>query len=702
MPDFVAYGGDWNPDQWPEETVREDIELMQEAGVNLVSLAIFSWAKLEPSPGQYDFGWLRQIMDQCAEAGIFVDLATGTASPPVWMARQDPNSLPVNSSGVRMEFGSRQQYCPSSPTYRKHARALASALAREFQDHPALAMWHVNNEYACHTFTCHCSACTTQFQEWLRARYRDIDALNRAWNTYFWAQIYSDFSQIHTPKDAPTLRNPAQMLDYWRFSDEQLLSLYRAEADAVREYTAHLPVTTNFMGDFLPLNYREWARYVDVVSDDCYPEPSRADSAHEVAFRADLMRSFKQGQPFILMEQTTGMVQWRAQNAMKRPGQFRLWSLACVAHGADGILQFQWRQSPGGAEMFHSAMVDHSKRLSRRWPEVVQLGADLQNLREVLGSRVETEVAVVADWDSARALHLSEGPTQFPAVFDGPRQWHRTLWEANIPCDLIGVEDDLDRYRVIIVSQMVIDYPDFASRLTAAVKAGAQVVVTAPTAVMDPTMRAVLDGYLGSLSPLLGVRVTDLNLLAPQEAESGVEGRGRPHPVTDRISSAVGVPGASDTRAVEVENLALRRALEGLCDPTPAIHTGLWGELLKIDSDEVEVAATFADGDLAGEPAITRHQVGQGQAWYVATDLDSVGRAALLRVLAASGRVSMRANDLPAGVEYVRRGELDFYLNHGDKAVELAGITGVDRLTGQALTGHVVLGPRSAVVVADK
>ena len=701
LPEYIAYGGDWNPDQWPAETVDEDIAMMKEAGVNLVSLAIFSWAKLEPQPGEYDFAWLREIMDKCADAGIYVDLATGTASPPVWMARQDPESLPVTSSGVRLEFGSRQQYCPSSSTYRQHARNLAAALAKEFKDHPALAMWHVNNEYGCHIFTCYCDHCATQFQNWLEHKYGTIEALNDAWNTHFWSQCYQDFKQIAPPKDAPTFNNPSQVVDFWRFSDAQIMSLYCAEADALREHTPTVPVTTNFMGDFMPLNYREWAKHVDIVSDDSYPEPALPGSAHEVAFGADLMRSLKGGQPFILMEQTTGMVQWRRQNATKRPGQFRLWSLSRLAHGADGILQFQWRQSPGGAETFHSAMVNHAGRDSRYWPEVVQLGEDLKRLEPVLGGRIETQVAVVADWDSMRMLNLSVGPTEFPRSFAGARQWHRTLWEANVPCDLIGVEDDLARYRIIIVPQVAIDYPEFAARLESAARAGAQVVVTAPTGILDANGRAILGGYLGALGDVLGLRVTDFNLLAPDAPiiDCPVEHEDA-NPITDRITRAVGVPAAQRSRLVQAESEALQRALQNLASPVPAMRTGVWGEYLKVDAQaDVEVAGVFGDGDLAGEPAITRRQLGGGAAWYVATDLDRIGRRAMLETLAAYARVSLQQSKLNEGVEYVKRGEVEFYLNHGDKAVELAGITGLDLLSGSALTGHVALPPRSAIAV---
>lgn len=708
----LTYGGDWNPDQWPKETVAEDIELMKEAGVNLVSLGIFSWVKLEPKPGEYNFGWLREIMDQCHEAGIYVDLATPTAAPPVWMVRSHPEMLPVNKDGVRLGFGSRQHFCPSSREYRKRSRAIAAALANEFKDHRALVMWHVNNEYACHNPRCYCDVCEGDFQEWLREKYGDIETLNHAWNTHFWSQEYSDFSEIFPPRTMPTLPNSAQELDYWRFSDSQTLKLFQAEAAELRAVTPNVPVTTNFMGEFMYLDYRKWAPHIDMISDDSYPDPALPGAGHQVAFEADIMRGLKGGQPFLLMEQVTSAVQWRPQNTPKRPGQFELWSLSRVAHGADGIMQFQWRQSPGGAEMFHGGMVNHAGKKSRWWNEVVKLGESLSKLSPVVGGRVEAQAAIVMDWDSARARHLTAGPNDSPQDFPGVRAWHRTLWEKNIALDLIGVEDDLSGYKIIIVPELFIDYPEFSARLQDAVENGAHVVVASPSGVVTSTLRAILGGYLGSLSDLLGVAVTDHALHAPDAHSWARPDYNQVDPRVDRITRAVDTPGAVDYHDLEVRSPALLRALDQIGTPRPQPRGGVWGEYVMATkeadqftdpmwlNDEVEVIAQFApESDLGGWPAITKRKVGKGTAWYVATNLDSVGRDALIRLLAAHARVDVTGADLPDGIERVKRGDVTFYLNHSDRAVQLAGVTGVDLLSQAEATGHAVIAPRSAMAI---
>ena len=707
-----AYGGDYNPEQWDEATFAEDLELMAEAGVNLVSLGIFSWARLEPREGSYELDWLVEIVGRLHDAGIAVDLATATASPPAWMATDHPESLPMSADGVRLGLGSRQQYCPSSTVYRERSAALAEVLAERLGDHPGVVMWHIGNEYGCHTAECFCPACAQAFRAWLAGRYGDVERLNAAWGTDFWSQRYTSLEQVCPPAAMPTFHNPAQLLDWRRFSDHQLRSLMEAEARILRAHSS-LPVTTNFMGDFPATDYWRWAEALDIISDDSYPNPADAAAAHEVAWAGDLMRGLADGRPWILMEQAPGAVQWRRRNSPKRPGQFLLWSLARVAHGADGVLQFQWRQSRQGAETFHSGMVPHAGRAGRTWDEVVATGRALKRLGPVLGEPVRAEAAVVLDWDSQWALSSTIGPVEPGERFEAARAWHRSLWEAGIATDIVPVRADLAGYRLIVVPEVFIDYPELARNLEGAAAAGAQVVVAGPTGVVDTDAGAVLGGYLGSLRPLLGVRVTD------HAALSGPVGQDDPRgALVNRVSRAVGTPAAEIWTGLEAVGEPLRRVLNQMGTPAPDLRAGGWAEEVRIDEvpggveagqgqEPVEVVAVF-DGrgggaDLAGRPAITRRPVrGPGAAWYVAADLDAVGRAALLRLVCAHARIRPVVADLPDGVEAQRRGEILFLLNHGDRAAEVAGIVGTDLISGEACTGHVVLAPRSALVVRSR
>lgn len=729
-PTSPSYGGDWNPEQWDDEVVDRDIELMGEAGVNLVSLGVFSWARMEPAEGVYDLDWLATLIDRLHAAGIDVDLATGTASPPAWMATDHPESLPVDANGTRLGFGSRQQYCPSSRVFRERSSALAGELSRRFGNHPGVVLWHVGNEYACHVHECFCEVCAGDFRTWLQERYADIEGLNAAWGTDFWSQRYGTFEQVTPPAAMPTFHNPAQVLDWRRFCDHQIRSCMTNEIEAIREHSEQ-PVTTNFMGAFPWLDYRRWAGELDVVSDDSYPDPADPAAAHEVAWQGDVMRGLANGAPWLLMEQAPNAVQWRPRNSPKRPGQYLLWSLARLAHGADALLQFQWRQSRQGAETFHSGMVPHAGVASRTWSDVVQVGDVLSRLHAVVGTRSNARVAVVIDWESEWARAAAIGPADLGVPFAQARAWHRTFWEAGIAVDVVGADSDLEGYSLVVVPGLFMDNPQLAPELGRVCENGAQVLVTGPSGVVGANMEAILGGYLGAFRELLGVRVVDHATLTgpvgtPYDPRSDL---------VDRLSRAVGVPGASTWSGLSAQSPSLVRSLERIATPAPDLRAGMWAEVVapleeisatgdpgELPLGGVEVVATFdgrgGSSDLAGLPAITHRLVAAapeevtgaeeperpgtaGGAWYVACDLDATSRAALAQVLTAHARVRPVVDALPDGVEAQRRGDVLFLLNHGDRAAEVSGVVGTDLVSGAQCTGHVVLAPRSGMVVAE-
>ena len=714
----IAYGGDWNPEQWDRETNLRDIERMVEAGVNLISLGIFSWASLEPEEGHYDLEWLADLIDQLHSAGIGVDLANGTASPPVWMAQRYPQTLPVDSRGVRLGFGSRQQYNPSSELFCRKACELTEAMARRFGDHPGVVMWHISNEYACHTAESFDDESAAAFRRWLVEKYGDLQAINRAWGTAFWSQTYRDIQEIQPPRAMPTFYNPGQMLDWRRFSDYALRSQMEREREVIRRYSDR-PITTNFMGTFPLLDYRKWAPLCDIIADDSYPDPADPQAAHDIAWQGDVMRGLSGGAPWLLMEQSPGAVQWRPQNSPKRPGQFLLWTIARLAHGADGILQFQWRQSAKGSETFHAGMVPHSGEDSPIWTDVVSTGQALKSLAPITGTRMSARAAVVIDWESEWARHYaigpisSENPTDSWGNFAPAKSWHQSLWEAGIATDVVGVDNDFTSYDLIIVPAVFIDYPNMAHSLRIAAERGAQVVITAPSAVVDSQCGAILGGYLGSLASLAGVKVVEHSTLTGPSQGRTYDAR---ESSAYRISGAVETPAALNWCGIDTDNEALKRTIELVGDAAKDLRSGRWAEKIVPAGEHewrglgegnssagVECVAYF-DGrgggvDLAGACALSRNRVGQGSVWYAAADFDALSRSVLVRMWASYARLLPVFPDLPRGVEAQEREGFLFLLNHSDRAVELSGIVGKDLLSGSECTGHVVLAPRSALVV---
>jgi beta-galactosidase len=651
----VLYGGDYNPEQWPHEVWEEDMRLMREAGVNIVTVGVFSWSLLEPRPREYEFDWLDRLLDLLHRNGIHADLATATASPPPWLAKLDPESLPVTREGVRLWPGSRQQYCPSSSTYLEAARALVEQLARRYGKHPAVALWHVNNEYGCHVPACYCDRCAAQFRRWLKARYGSLEVLNEAWGTVFWSQKYGDWDEIQPPRAAPAFLNPSQELDWQRFCSDALLELFLMEREILKRDAPGIPITTNFMSFFKHADYWKWARHVDFVADDEYPDPAEPSAAADLAAAADLMRSLGQRAGWVLMEQAVGAVNWLPRNVPKHPGQMRLGSYQAVARGAEGILFFQWRASRFGAEQFVSAMVPHAGTTTRAWREVAQLGKELAQLDAVLGTQVESEVALLFDWESWWALEVPGKPSRDLLLPDQIKRWYRALWQQNIAVDFAHPEADLARYRLVVAPNLYLLTDKAAENLERFVAGGGTAALTFFSGIVDSRSHVRLGGYPAPLRKLLGIVVQEFWPHPDDE----------PHPIM----------------------LDERRYM---CE-----HWSDWIEL-----EGAEVVATFADGWLEGRPAVTRND----GAWYVGTQLDPAATAEVVTRLAKQARVAQTVPASP-GVEAVRRSvngrSFLFLLNHGaqEATVELDGKYR-DLLTGMEQSGTLALEP-FAVAVLD-
>ena len=511
----IWYGGDYNPDQWPEEVWDDDVRLMKKAGVNLVSVGIFSWAKIETSEGVYDFDWLDRIINKLGEAGIAVDLASATASPPMWLTQAHPEVLWKDYRGDVCQPGARQHWRPTSPVFREYALKLCRAMAEHYKGNPYVVAWHVSNEYGCHNRFDYSEDAERAFREWCEERYGTIDAVNDAWGTAFWAQRMNDFTEIVPPRfiGDGNFMNPGKLLDFKRFSSDALKAFYVAERDALAEITPDLPLTTNFMVSAAGsvLDYDDWGREVDFVSNDHYFIPGEAH-LDELAFSASLVDGIARKDPWFLMEHSTSAVNWRPVNYRKEPGQLVRDSLAHVAMGADAVCYFQWRQSKAGAEKFHSAMVPHTGEDSAVFRDVCELGADLNTLADngLLGTKLaKSKVAVVFDYESEWATEHTATPTQKVHHVDEPLQWFRALADHGVTADVVPVSSNWDEYEVAVLPSVYILSEETTRRVRDYVANGGRLIVTYYTGLSDEKDHVWLGGYPGSIRDVVGVRVEE-------------------------------------------------------------------------------------------------------------------------------------------------------------------------------------------------
>lgn len=653
----LLFGGDYNPEQWPESVWQEDVALMQEAGVNIVTLGVFSWAFVEIDDDQWDWGWFDRIVGLLADAGIGIDLATPTAAPPTWLHRAHPEIIPVDRRGVRFHQGGRLGWCASQPVWHRYSTRIAERLGERYGAHPAVRMWHVGNELGGGNRQCYCDESSKAFREWTRERYGTIDELNRAWGTAVWGLRYRSFDDVIAPLASESGQNPPLLLAFDRFSSDALLDQYRRERDALRRVGVSTPITTNLMlgvGGSVA-DYAGWVDDLDIVAIDHYTAMADPRRERELAFVASRARGLDRGRPWLLMEHSASAVNWQPRNPPKAPGEMTRHSLQHIAHGSDGALFFQWRASASGVEQYHSGMVPHAGTDTRQWREVTQLGRTLAGLSEVAGSLVEaSRVAIVADIPAKWAWEEGQKPlNDYPLERSG-RRWHEALSERGHGPDVVAPGADLSRYDLLIVPGLYAVADAVVADLSAAAERGATVVVGHLSGIVDEENRIRTGGYPGAFRDLVGVFGEEFTPL--------LEG--------DRVALSNG--------AIAID----------------------WTE--RIRTIDAEVVAAYTEGALAGLPAITSRRVGAGRAWYVSADVHE-GFGALVDTVVASSGVAARLPVVP-GVEAVRRcadgTSWLFLINHGAAAADVP-VRGLELLTGDSADGVLTVSAGAVAVVRE-
>lgn len=663
----IVFGGDYNPDQWSEETWDDDVCLMKKAGVNTVALAIFSWDRIQPQENRWDFGWLDRIIDKLGKAGIATDLASATATAPLWLYEKHPEVLPCDKFGHPVNAGSRQSWSPTSPVFKEYALTLCRKLAERYGANPYVTAWHMGNEYGWNNRNDYSDNALNAFRLWCERKYGTIGALNQAWGTTFWGQEMNSFDEVLIPRfmGADSMVNPGQKLDFERFGNDMLLDFYKAERDAIAEICPDKPFTTNFMvsTDQCCMDYADWANEVNFVSNDHYFHEGGEMHLDELACSDALMDSFALGKPWYVMEHSTSAVQWKPLNMRKRKGETVRDSLAHVAMGADAINFFQWRASAFGAESFHSAMVPHAGEDTKLFRQVCELGETLQTLADagVQGSELErSDTAILFSAESEWATRSQTLPSMKLNHWHDVRDWYRAFLNAGSRADIMPLKYDWSDYKTVVLPTVLMLSAVDTRRLADFAAAGGRVVVGYATGLIDENFHTWLGGYPGAgnglLRDMLGIRGEEFNILG-----SGVEGE----PEAIRLGAG---------GEVAPEDAA---ALNGAT-------TRLWQNDVTVTGDRTQVLAMYAgeeadEWELDGMAAVTRNPYGAGEAYFVGCDLDVADLTKLIRTYLAAPAQSQQSQANTDVLHTVRKSAdaaFDFYLPRGKKEVELQGVEG--------------------------
>lgn len=663
----LLHGGDYNPDQWLDrpDILEEDIKMMKKAGVNTATVGVFSWSALEPQEGNFQFGWLHDIMDKLYENGIYTVLATPTGARPAWMDEKYPSVLRVEKDGRRNHHSGRHNHCMSSLEYRSLVEKMDTKLAQEFGSHPGLILWHISNELG---GECYCDSCKKRFQEYLREKYHNnIEELNKQWWTSFWSRRFDSFEQIEPPYDNGEHSILGLNLDWKRFNSWNMKDYLAFERRILKKYTPQIPATANFMKLFEQLDYVDLAKEIDIISWDGYPSwnndyETPADTASELSFDHAVMRSLKKDKPFMLMESTPSLVNWHSVNKLKRPGILRASSIQTIGCGSDTVQYFQWRKGRGAAEQFHGAVVDHLGRDDTRvFKEVSEVGELLKKLAPVTGSRVASKAAVLFDWSNRWAIKDMQGMAHDTKKYEKEvRKFYNIHLKKGINADIVFPLEDLSSYSLVVLPMYYAVSKEAGAWLKEYVKNGGTVVATYLTAYVNENTLAYLGGFPGAgLGEVFGLYAEELDTLYP-----------------------------TDSNAVLMKD-GNKALVKDYC------------ELIKLTG--AEVLGTYESDFYAGMPAVTVHSYGNGKAYYIGTRMEEEDLIKFFTPIWSE--CGIKEKELPEGVEYLTRtaedgSTFDFYVNYNAMPVTVQlSKDGTNLLNGEAVSGKVEILPFNAVVV---
>lgn len=666
----IIHGGDYNPEQWKDTPGiwDEDMRLMKLAHCNAMTVGIFSWVNLEPSEGNFTFDWLDEILNRLAENNAYAILATPSGARPAWMSQKYPEVLRTAPNRIKNLHGERHNHCYTSPVYRQKTALINWKLAERYKAHPALLMWHVSNEYS---GECHCELCQGAFRQWLKDKYgNDLDKLNHEWWTGFWSHTYTDWSQIEAPAPHGERGLHGMVLDWKRFVTHQTLDFMKNEIKPLKEITPDVPVTTNFMGTYPGLNYWKLAEAVDVVSWDNYPDwhGKEADwqTACRTAFVHDINRSLKGGKPFLMMESTPSLVNWKEVNKLKRPGMHLLSSIQAVAHGSDSVQYFQWRKSRGSSEKFHGAVVDHcGHEFTRVFSDVTQVGQVLKKLDDIAGTTVKPEVAVIYDWENRWAIDELQGLRSNNR--DDKRDYQLTclkhyeaFWKNGVAMDVVDMDSDFSSYRLLIAPMLYMNRPGVAERIESFVENGGTFVATYLSGMVNENDLCFLGGFPGPLRKILGIWSEEIDTLYDRDVNLVIPTSGNPFKLKEKYEARI------------------------YCE---LIHT-----------ETAEALASYGGDFYTGRPALTVNNMGRGKAYYIAFRNDNDFLLDFYGSLISDLKIRKTLDvELPEGVTVQLRtdGEREyiFVLNFTEKEqkIGLGRLEMTDLLTAEKTTGQILL-----------
>jgi beta-galactosidase len=634
------------PEHWSDKNWETDAKEMYKAGISIVRIAEFAWAKIEPEEGKYKWDWLDQAVETLATAGHHIVLCTPTAAPPAWIISAHPDILPVDEEGRRRRFGSRRHYCPNNKTFHEYSKRIARAMAERYGNHPAVIGWQIDNEFGCYFARCYCDTCTTEFQRWLETKYEALKTLNERWGTDFWSQTYDRWSQIEPHNLTVAEPNPSHVLDFYRFSSDAWMVYQQLQIDTLREIISPQQfITHNIISGNTTIDYHDLSRNLDFISWDSYPTGyAETESqgvystddvipayAHDVGdplitgFFHSLTRGLKQA-PYWIMEQQTGAINWSIYNTGVRPGALRLWTWQAAASGAEATVYFRWKASRFGLEQHHAGLRNHDGSADFGYDDLLTIKSERQELDGFVAQPLKTDIGVLLDYSTLWALEMQPHRKDF-AYLKHLFVFYRACKSLGLEADIISPQADLSRYKILLAPNVFLANENLAKRLSDFAAQGGTLMLGVRSGFKDKHNVVTEEPLPGVFRDLVGARVAKWHALPPKIS----------YPIQCEIAD------------FEPDITFWAEALE------PAVGT--------------KSLAKYISAPFEGSAAITQKSYGEGQVIYCGIYPRLEQAVALLRHLAELEDIPVF--DIPAGLTVFRRGEKLLVMNFTEESQTL-------------------------------
>ncbi len=453
------------PEHWSRDIWKSDVIRMVELGLSWVRIGEFSWSKIEPKEGELDWEWLDCIVELLRSHKLDIIMGTPTATPPKWVLDKYPDMLAIDELGNVRGFGSRRHYCFSHLGYRKEAERITREMVSRYG--LKVQAWQVDNEYGCHDTTLSYSQAALEgFRDWLSQKYQSPSALNKAWGNIFWSMEINEFSDIELPNLTVTEPNPAHVMDFRRYTSDQVVKFNNSQVTVLRKFS-EAPLIHNYMGRITAFDHYEVGDDLDIASWDSYPlgflemvsdadEKFKAKYAHQgdpdfQSFHHDLYRTVGSGRWWV-MEQQPGPVNWAAYNPAPLAGMVRLWSWEAIAHGAEVVCYFRWRQAPFAQEQMHAGLLRVDNVPAPAWNEISKLNSEINSLGII--EQKDAHIALIFDYQSQWAWEIQPQAADFDyfrEVFDT----YSCLKKLGVDVDVCSSNDpNLNKYKIIFAPSL--------------------------------------------------------------------------------------------------------------------------------------------------------------------------------------------------------------------------------------------------------